>query len=149
MLRSRDLWTLLRMAAWAPALPVLKFALPLPRLVRLLATTPKRRDRDVATEKRMTRLAAILYRSRGVGMRDNCLERSLVTYRFLGRANARPRLVVGMRAEETDVVGHVWVLLDGRAVHDPPEEVAGMTTVMSFDEAGRLETTSGSRVSPS
>jgi hypothetical protein len=135
----RDLWLVIRMAAWAPLLPLLKFLLPLPRLVRLAAAKPRRGDRDEARERRIARLAAVLYRSRGVGMRDNCLERSLVTYRFLGRANARPRLVVGMRAAETDVVGHVWVLVDGNAVHDPPEEVAQMTTMMSFDETGRLE----------
>jgi hypothetical protein len=136
----RDYFTLVRMAAWAPALPFLKFALPLPRLVRLLAAKPRRRDRDPQAERRIARLAAVLYRARGPGMRDNCLERSLVTYRFLGRANARPELIVGMRVGQPNIVGHVWVTVDGNPVHDPPRELAEMTQMMSFDPSGELTT---------
>lgn len=134
----RDIWTLVRMAAWAPVLPLLKFVLPLPRLVRLVATRPRRGDRDILAEQRIARLAAIVYGTRGVGVRDNCLERSLVTYRFLGRANAHPHLVVGMRAGGADLIGHVWVTVDGHAVHDPPATVQELTQMMSFDESGRL-----------
>ena len=136
----RDAWMFLRMALWAPVLPLLKFALPLPRLVRLLAAKPKRQDRDTDTERRIARLAAVLYGSDGVGVRDNCLERSLVSYRFLGRANAQPQLVVGMRAQEADVVGHVWVTVDGRTIHDPPDSIRDMTPMMVFDESGTLKT---------
>jgi hypothetical protein len=139
-LSPREVWLLLRMAGWAPLLPILKFALPLPRLVRLLAAKPRRSDRDVEAERRIARLAAVVYRSRGVGVRDNCLERSLVAYRFLGRANAHPELVVGMRTDEGGVIGHVWVTVDGKAVHDPPGRLAKMSQMMSFDAAGELQT---------
>ncbi len=132
----RDFWLLVRMAAWAPLLPLLKFALPLPRLVRLLAPQPRARPRDREAERRVTRLSRLLYRSRGIGVRDNCLERSLVTFRYLSLASARPELVVGMRKDEDNFVGHVWVLLDGEPVHDAPESLRELVPVMAFDASG-------------
>ena len=129
---ASDLTLLARMSAWAVALPVLKFLLPLPRLVRLV--TPSRAaQRDLARERRVTRLAARLYRTPGLG-RDNCLERSLVTYRYLARSGSDPTPVVGMRKED-ELHGHVWVTVDGRPVHDTPEFLAGFVPLMTFPES--------------
>jgi hypothetical protein len=126
----RDAWLLARMFAWGLVLPVLKFALPLPRLVRLVAS-PRRRARDAAREAAVAEQAARVYRWR---RDDNCLERSLVTFRYLGRAGADPRLVVGMRA--SDRFGHVWVTTDGAAVHDAPEFLAELEPLFEFDADG-------------
>ena len=126
-----DLTLLARMSGWAVVLPALKFVLPLPRLVRLV--TPARpAQRDRAREQRVTRLAARLYRTPRLG-RDNCLERSLVTYRYLRRTGSEPTLVVGMRAED-ELRGHVWVTVDGHPVHDTTEFLAGFVPLMSFPE---------------
>ncbi len=129
------LWLLCRMAAWAAVLPVLKVALPLPRLVRLFAARPRTRQRDAETEQRVVTSAARLYRSRLVAKSDNCLERSLITYRYLARINARPRLVVGM-GRRGEVVGHVWVLLDGTPVHDDEEALRDLVPVVGFGPEG-------------
>lgn len=131
-----DAWLLARMAAWAPALPVLKRALPLPRLVALMAARPRSRARDADLERRIARMARLLYRGRPATFRDNCLERSLVAYRYLGRAGAAPELRVGFRREEKGVRGHVWVLLDGRPVHEAPEELDGYGEVTAFGPGG-------------
>jgi hypothetical protein len=69
--------------------------------------------------------------------RDNCLERSLVTYRFLGRLGAGPELVVGVGSEGEATVGHVWVTVDGRPVHDEPQSLDAYETVVVFDSDGR------------
>jgi hypothetical protein len=124
---------LARMAPWALLLPVLKFVVPLPRLVRL--ATPRRRDgeRRPQQEAVIVELTRLLARTRAlVAADDNCLERSLLTYRFLAREGAHPRLVVGMAKGEADLEGHVWVLVDGRPVHDPPETLARYRELMSF-----------------
>ena len=134
-----ELWLLWRMALWASVVPVLKRALPLPRVVRLLASTPRRRERDAPTEQRVIAAAARLYRSRFVVKDDNCLERSLVTYRYLTRVNAKPRLVVGM-GKRPEVVGHVWVTVDGTPVHDDDETLAGLTPVAEFGPDGERAT---------
>lgn len=127
---ARDLWLLARMAVWAVMLPVLKFTLPLPRLVRLV--TPNRRvsARDTEREGRVVRIAARLYRTPPIG-RDNCLERSLVTFRYLAQLSARPRLVVGM-GREGELKGHVWVTVDGQPVHDSAESLTPFVPLMTF-----------------
>jgi hypothetical protein len=133
----RDLGLLLRMSAWRIVLPGLKFLVPLPKLVRLVAAPPRRSTRSPAEERRIVRSALLLYRDQSV-LRDNCLERSLLTYRFLTRANASPRLVVGMRKGEAGMLGHAWVTVDGHPVQESAESVAEMTPMMSFGADGRL-----------
>ena len=135
-----DVLLLVRMLGWAPLLPLLKYVVPLRRLVRLAAAPPRRSERDRAEEARIARLAQLLYRGQRLGVRDNCLERSLLTYRYLGRANADPRLVVGVRKDESGVLGHVWVTVDGEPVHDPPQALDDLVPMMSFDAAGAVTT---------
>lgn len=143
-----DAWLLTRMAAWAPVLPVLKRALPLPRLVALLASQPRRQARDADLERRIARIARLLYRGRTGTFRDNCLERSLVAYRFLGRAGAGPELRVGFRREEDGVRGHVWVLLDGRPVHETSDELDGYGEVTAFGPEGARVSARGASDAP-
>jgi hypothetical protein len=122
------------MTAWAACLPALKFLVPLPRLVALLTPAEQPERRDTEREQRVTRLASRLYRTAPRLSRDNCLERSLVTYRYLARAGSEPRLVVGMRKQD-ELEGHVWVTVDDRPVHDTDDFLAGFVPIMSFPAA--------------
>jgi len=132
-----DLWLLARIAAWALVLPVLKRLVPLRTLVALMAAESRRSERDADLERRITRMARLVYRGRRATFRDNCLERSLVTYRYLARAGAQPRLLVGVgRSETASVRGHAWVTLDGRAVHDQEEELAEHAELTAFGPDG-------------
>jgi hypothetical protein len=136
---------LVRMALWAGALPLLKVGIPLPRLVRLVSSRRSAGPRDLAREEEVIALARALYR-RDRRTRDKCLERSLVTYRFLASAGAGPWLHVGMRREEKSMSGHVWVTLDGEPVHDSRPLLADLVPVLAFDPRGELsrETASAS-----
>jgi transglutaminase superfamily protein len=127
-----DAWLLARMTAWAPSLPVLKRVLPLPRLVALMAKEPRRPLRDPELERRIVRMARLVYRGRTGTFRDNCLERSLVTYRFLGRAGADPELVVAMSKGDQGVHGHVWVTVEGLPVHEDPADLEIYVPVLRF-----------------
>ena len=142
-----DVLLLARMTAWAPSLPVLKRTVPLPRLVRLMASGPRQRPRDTALEQRIARMARLLYRGKLGTLQNNCLERSLLTYRFLGRAGADPELVVGARQGEEALQGHVWVTVDGRAVHEDPDELEPFVRVMSF-RGGDLQRSAGGAAGP-
>jgi hypothetical protein len=133
----------LRMAAWTPVLPVLKRVLPLPRLVGLMAPRGRSLERDLRREERIAAIARRLYRTRPITHRDNCLERSLVAYRFLSRAGAEPMLVVGFRREVKDIHGHVWVTVDDVPVHDAPAELAAYETVTAFGSDGRVVSARG------
>lgn len=129
--------TLMRMLPWAAAFPLLKRALPLPRLVGLAASRPQYGRRRAGREERVVELTRLLYRSRAVVGRDNCLERSLLAYRFLTKLDARPELVIGMRKGSDEMLGHVWVLLEGEPVHETPELLAGFVPMLVFDHKGR------------
>jgi hypothetical protein len=133
---SGDLWLLARMSGWAALLPALKFVLPLPRLVALVTPGERASARDASREQRVARIAERLYRTTPRLSRDNSLERSLVTYRYLVRAGSEPVLVVGMRKQE-ELHGHVWVTLDGRPVHDTEEFLSGFVPVMTFPPTSR------------
>lgn len=130
-------WTLVRMAAWASTLPVLKRVVSLPRLVSFMSPRRSTANRSPAAERRVEALAGALYRSGAVAGRDNCLERSLLTYRYLALLNARPELVVGMGKERGELGGHVWVVVDGAPVHDSPATLEAFVPMIVFGADGR------------
>jgi transglutaminase superfamily protein len=119
------------MLGWAIALPVLKWALPLPRLVQLMDASPRSTSASPSRD-RVTALTNWIYDSRFVPARENCLERSLVAYRYLGKADADPELIVAMRREDQSVLGHTWVVVDGSPINEGSERLEGYIPVVSF-----------------
>jgi Transglutaminase-like superfamily len=132
-----DVVPLIGMTGWALVLPVLKRLLPLPALVRLVWARPRSRTRDVERERRVAGLVRRLYRSPLAALDENCLERSLLTYRLLARLDASPELVTGVRRQGDAVIGHAWVTVDGEPVGESRESVEGFAPVLSFGPDGR------------
>jgi hypothetical protein len=130
-------WLLLRMGAWSLVLPVLKRLVSLPTLVRLMCREPagRRSDED---ERRIVRSAGRIYRLRRPG---SCLERSLLAYRYLSSASSDPHLVIGVRREERDVIGHAWVLVDGSPVYESSVALESFVPVVAFASDGSATTT--------
>lgn len=124
------------MLGWRLALPGLKRVLPLPRLVRLVGAV-EHRDGGApgTTVSAVVTAVRRLYRPRIPGA-DNCLERSLLAYRYLLRAGASPELVCGVDRTAQGVVGHAWVMVDGSPVTDRPEAVERFTPVVRFGPDG-------------
>lgn len=134
-----DAWLAARMAAWALVLPLLKRVVPLPRLVQLMVVPPKGADRDTARdtarERRVVALSRLLYAPL-VRADIGCLQRSLLAYRFLGAAGARPSLLVGMRREGGEMHGHAWVTVDGEPAGEPAAWVGQFSPVLVFGSEG-------------
>jgi Transglutaminase-like superfamily len=128
-----------RMLAWQLCLPILKYLLPLPGLVRLMYSPARSTSRQPSRERRIASVTAWLYRSPAATVAgDNCLERSLIAYRYLGREGADPTLVVGMRrGPGEDVEGHVWVTVAGEPVTDTRAALEPFSPVVSFGSGGR------------
>jgi hypothetical protein len=126
-----DTWLAVRTVGWMSTLPLLKRMLPLPKLVRLMWHPAGVSERDVERELRTAHLVRGLCRTSG----GNCLERSLILYRYLARANADPRLVVGM-GKKSEFLGHVWVTVDGRPLLESPEALRAYSEIVSFGTAG-------------
>jgi hypothetical protein len=132
MIRPSEAWLALRVMGWMVFLPPLKRMLPLPRLVRLMWAPPQRSARNTASEQRMVALVSRVTRASG----GNCLERSLILYRYLSHAGSQPRLVVGM-ARPDEYLGHVWVTVDGRPLLESAETLSAYAEVTAFGSDGR------------
>ena len=131
-----DAWLAARMAAWALWLPALKYLLPLPRLVRLAARSPRHPGRRPEREARIVALSRCLY-APVLPPGRGCLQRSLLAYRFLAECSADPRLVIGVRKDGGAVLAHAWVTVDGVPRGEPAEWVGGFAPMMAFDADGR------------
>lgn len=125
------------MIAWALVIPVLARLFPLPSLARRLWHQKNRKLQKRQTERVLTLAGAIYGRRRP--LRDNCLFRSLVTYRFLAEASADPRLVLGVRHSEGSIDGHVWVTLQEGPVHESSASLAEFQPVLVLGPWGRAE----------
>ena len=124
-----------RIRAWALVLPFAKHVVPLRLLARVMWAR-RRGPADGARRRRAIELSAQMSRMPIPRPRNNCLERSLLAYRYLSHAGAHPRLVAGMRRSGGALGGHVWVLLDGAPVHDDPAELRDFVEVVAFADGG-------------
>jgi hypothetical protein len=134
MSHLRTVGLALRITAWSVVMPLLKRWIRLTSLVRLMWKDPGHPERADSSEDiiRLTARAARVRPTR----RANCLERSLLAYRFLSGAGADARLVIGVRSDGSMIAGHAWVLVDGAPIHDTPETIADFVPVMEFGAGG-------------
>ena len=110
--------------------------MPLPSLVRLMAA---RADVRADRHGRAQRIADLAERVFGLRNSDqNCLERSMVSYRYLSKAGADPQLVIAVRKGTAPARGHAWVTVDGMPVHDSPSVLHDFESLVTFDSAGHL-----------
>jgi hypothetical protein len=113
-----------RAMGWRIALPALRRVVPLRTLVHLMQRT--------STHPSPARVHAVrLFAAHGgrIVMSPHCLERSLVLYRFLGEAGARPTLVLGANDTPSGLAGHAWVEINGEPFADTPR----YAPVLAFD----------------
>ena len=135
-IRWRSWWLAARMAAWVA---ILRLAVrvvpigPLSRWVEPRSTTPIAHDRDVKRIVALSQRATAALSRRPETM---CLVRSLVTYRYLARAGARPELLMGFRQAEPQLTGHAWVAIDGQPVTDDPAALANLETSLVLRPRG-------------
>jgi len=129
-----ELWLAGRMLFWAALLPVLKRTTPLPRLVSVM-TPGHRRAPDERRSAVVVTLARWTYKTGA--LRDNCLERSLITYRYLPAGNEDSRLVLGVRRGDDGPPGHAWLTIRGEAVHDTEATLEKFVPIVAFDLDGR------------
>lgn len=119
---------------WSASLPLLKRLVPVRRLVALM-WSPRGRRRFHGQEHAVLILAARLSRLRP-RLRANCLERSLLAYRFLARAGCDPRLVLGVHRNGGVLTGHAWVTLNGKPVYEHRETLEQFTPLVEFGPQG-------------
>ena len=128
-----------RVLAWAMVLPIVKHIVPVRSLAGMMRRPPGSTPRDPALEERIVtfaRWSARLMRWRSGG---NCLERGLIAYRYLSAAGANPTLVVGLGCgDQGHIIGHAWVLVDGKVAGEAPSAISEYTPVFAFAGDGSL-----------
>jgi hypothetical protein len=133
-----DGWLLARMLAWRTVLPLLKRRVPLATLAKVMWREPRAGIRPTRAD-RIIDLARRLYWGHRAGEEDNCLERSLLTYRFLSSAGADPQLVIGIGRPGGSVIGHAWVVVDGEPLFEPAASIREYASFFSFGRRGALQ----------
>lgn len=111
-----------QLVIWRLSLPLLKHLIKLSTLAELMSSSPAApldESRRLQRVERVTRFAA---RGGRLLVSRNCLERSLLLYRLLSQADARPVLVLGARKDSPSVAGHAWVELDGVPLFEPDRD---------------------------
>lgn len=121
-----------RMLGWRVALPVLRRRMGLTALVELATHPHPHSPPDLAGRRRALRLAHALFRR----TEGTCLERSLLLFRYLGRAGAAPELVVGFMRHGEGMMGHAWVEVEGNPVLEAGDPSANYVSLVRFGPDG-------------
>lgn len=130
-----DAGLLARVIAWRLTLPVLKRVVPLPVLVRRMSRGARRGLEPPEAARRLEAIHLLVVEGGRLVVSRNCLERSLVLYKCLGEAGARPTLVMGVAPGASTVAGHAWVEVDGRPLQDAT--TGQYAPMVMFDPGGR------------
>ena len=128
-----------RLLLWRSVLPILKFAIPLHALTRLMWVPQSRFAPSADTPEASRRLQTIEHVWNTGGrllVSPNCLERSLVLYRILAGEGIDPSLVVGVSRAGGQNAGHAWIeLAKSQMFHDSDSHF--YTRLAAFGVDGR------------
>jgi Transglutaminase-like superfamily len=136
---SRQIRTVLDGFRIVPAyllLGLLKHLVPL-RWLAKWTWCEKAGPRDPVAERRLTANVLRLSKLLRIADRD-CLQRSLLLYRLLSALGADPELVVGLREQDGKIIGHAWVLVDGKSLVEPESDLVRFSPVLRFGARGAL-----------
>ena len=129
-----DAFLVARLLGWRLAVPVLKRALPIDRLIRLMRSGSP----DAAGEShRIIEFVDWIYAPRREPEPGNCLDRSLVLYRFLSANEPGAQLVLGIRRESGALEVHAWVIVGGHPLGAVPPRGERFVPLAAFDAQGR------------
>lgn len=138
-----DAATIFGVVAWMVALPLLKFALPLPALVRLVCFRAPAGRESRARARKIVALIDCLYQKGPLRRNGTCLERSLLAFRFLARTYPGSRLTIGVREIDGHWLGHAWLSVDDRAVNGARVPSGAFCPIVAIDANGLPHTVEG------
>jgi hypothetical protein len=125
---------LIEMMLWSLVLPVVKRLIPIRRLARLMWSSggsARRSEQEEAVLRHARRLSRLRPSARA-----NCLERSLLAYRFLSRVGSDPRLILGMHRDGQTLAGHAWITVGGKPVYESREALDQFVPIVEFGRGG-------------
>ena len=133
-----DVWLCMRMMLWAIVLPLLKILIPVKSLARFMWMSPRTPVKNVEQEQKIAIIVRWIYLL-VLSSKKNCVERSLLLYRFLSRTNSDPTLVTGLRQlEDGTWKGHAWILVNGVPFGETESNVEDFKTLVIFGRHGAI-----------
>ena len=118
--KPREALLLVRMAGWVLALSVLIRLLPLPRVLRVVATAP--RPKQATQSPAAERLAQLIDLLLGLNLfvfTPTCWKRAPVLQRYLALNGIETRILFGVRKTDgTPLDGHAWLEHNGQPVFE-------------------------------
>lgn len=129
----------LRILLWALGLFLLKRVVSAAQLVRWMWIEPTTLRRSSQREQRIVQMTgavcgAVFRPSRS----GHCYERSLLLYRYLSKAGAEPRLLMGVEPRHPRT-GHAWVTVDGNPIGDSEASLKDFAPIVRFGPRGSVE----------
>jgi hypothetical protein len=107
-----------RMATWVVVLSGLVNLCSLPRALRIVSTSTRRRQNGIAVDhaELSTAIDAVLGASFLV-FKPNCWKRATVLHRYLALRGVATKIVFGLRKEANgELKGHAWLEADGQPI---------------------------------
>ena len=119
--RPGEALLLVRMAGWVLALSLLIKLLPLPRVLRLVAATPRAAAHDALPAARLVQLIDHLLNLNVLIFTPICWKRAPVLQRYLALNGIETRILFGVRKGGAGdlLAGHAWLERDGQPVFEP------------------------------
>jgi hypothetical protein len=121
-----DAWLLARMLIWSYGLHALKHVVSFKTLLHIA----RPRGATSIDKVQSGRVESLLKYLSGSG---DCLERSLVAYRFMLRAGARPTLFLGFEHAPPRRSGHAWVTVEGEPLLESADALERFAPVAVFE----------------
>lgn len=122
--RPGEALLLVRMAGWVLALSLLIKLLPLPRVLRLVAATPRAASGTLPAE-RLVQLIDHLLNLNVLVFTPICWKRAPILQRYLALNGIETRILFGVRkgGHGDLLAGHAWLERDGRPIFEtsPPD----------------------------
>jgi hypothetical protein len=123
-------YILLVALAISTLLKVIKFQTILEKL------TPRKKSlwEGKVSPKRISEYIDSILALKILGMKPNCLNRSLVLYHFLHKIGIMVKINFGVRKIDNDIQGHGWLTLDGKPYLEESDTLENFCLIYSYPD---------------
>jgi hypothetical protein len=132
-------WLMARMAMWVLILSGLVNFCSLPRALRLVSTSTRRKQNGKASDRAelSTAIDAVLGANFFV-FKPNCWKRATVLHRYLALRGVATTIVFGLRKElDGELKGHAWLEAEGQPILE--SAAPAYTTTYTFPSTDQFE----------
>ena len=101
--------------------------------------TPRKNSskKGVVSPERIAQYVDSILALQILGLRPNCLNRSLILYRFLHKIGVMVKINFGIRKTDNDIEGHGWLTLNGETYLENNDSSEIFCLIYSYPDSNR------------